>query len=220
MRYITQTNLIGKKAQSLIESSKVTIVGAGALGTNSAELLTRAGIKELTIIDQDKVELKNLHRQRLYEEKDVKKLKVNALKTHLKKINKNIKINIKNEKLNQTNTQLLYNSDLILDCTDNQEARKVINDYCKTNNIPWIFTAATGYLIILKTVINEDISNLLNKTPLHPQKTGIISPTASIASSLQVSEAIKILTKQNIEKDILRLNLKNNTLERIKWKKQ
>ena len=85
---------IGALGQKKISSSKILIVGAGGLGCPVADLLSRAGVGEIGIVDNDKVTLSNLHRQTIYNNKDIDKYKVNVLKDKLKKINSNVKIKV------------------------------------------------------------------------------------------------------------------------------
>src|SRR3989338_2134616 len=93
MRYTLQEIFkeIGKNGQAKIRKSTVAIVGLGALGSNSAELLARAGIGRLLLIDRDVVELSNLQRQRLFEEDDIGKPKASSAAQHLKNINPDAK---------------------------------------------------------------------------------------------------------------------------------
>ena len=94
MRYIRQEIFkeIGKKGQSKLLKSTAAIVGLGALGSNSAELLARGGIGRLLLIDRDVVELSNLQRQRLFNEDDIGKPKALAAKEHLNEINSEVEI--------------------------------------------------------------------------------------------------------------------------------
>jgi len=94
MRYSRQVifEKIGAEGQKLLEKSKVTVIGIGAIGTRTAELLTRAGVGSITLIDRDIVELSNLQRQTLFTEQDVNKSKTFAAMEHLKKINSQVKI--------------------------------------------------------------------------------------------------------------------------------
>ena len=134
MRYIRQEifSEIGKNGQKKIRDSAIAIVGLGALGSVSAELLARAGIGKLVLIDRDIVELSNLQRQNLYEEKDIGKPKAFAAKEHLRKINNEVEFEAFAEDLNYKNINTLLpikkyiknkikNVELILDCTDNLE---------------------------------------------------------------------------------------------------
>ena len=100
-RYSRQIILknIGISGQKKISSSKVFIVGAGGLGSPIADLLCRAGVGEIGIIDHDKVSLSNLNRQTLYNSSDINKFKVEILKQKLKKINPLVKVNVFKKKL-------------------------------------------------------------------------------------------------------------------------
>ena len=95
-RYSRQIVLknVGLSGQKRISLSKVFIVGAGGLGSPIADLLCRAGVGEIGVIDHDKVSLSNLNRQTLFNLGDINKYKVQALKQKLKKINPLVKINI------------------------------------------------------------------------------------------------------------------------------
>ena len=107
---------IGILGQKKILSSNVLIVGAGGLGCPAAEFLTRAGIGTSGIIDNDKVNLSNLHRQSLYETSDVGKFKVVTVKKKLNKININTDIKIYKLRLNKTNiNKIIHSYDNIID---------------------------------------------------------------------------------------------------------
>ena len=120
---------IGVVGQKKILSSKVLIVGMGGLGCPVAEFLTRSGIGTLGIADHDTVSLSNIHRQGLYNEKDINQSKVKIAKKKLNKINPKTKINIFNLKLNKnTFEKIIKNYDYIVDGTDNFESKFLIND--------------------------------------------------------------------------------------------
>ena len=120
---------IGAVGQKKILSSKVLIVGMGGLGCPVAEFLTRSGIGTLGIADHDAVSLSNIHRQSLYNEKDINQSKVKIAKKKLNKINPKTKINIFNLKLNKTTFEkIIKNYDYIVDGTDNFESKFLIND--------------------------------------------------------------------------------------------
>ena len=120
---------IGAAGQKKILSSKVLIVGMGGLGCPVAEFLTRSGIGTLGIADHDTVSLSNIHRQSLYNEKDINQSKVKIAKKKLNKINPKTKINIFNLKLNKTKFEkIIKDYDYIVDGTDNFESKFLIND--------------------------------------------------------------------------------------------
>ncbi len=222
MRYLRQEILIGKKAQEKLKKSTVSIVGLGALGSTSANLLTRAGIGKLILIDRDLVELTNLQRQTLFTEKHLNKPKAVIVRKVLNEINSEIKIKSYFDDLNYKNVNIIK-SDLILDCTDNLETRFLINEFCTKNNIPWIYSSAikdSGYIfnILPKGPCIKCILKDL-KTGETCATSGILNTITSLISSLQVNEAIKILTNKTPEKDLIFFNINKNELLKIKVKK-
>ena len=104
----------------------------GGLGCPAAEYLTRAGVGNLGIIDPDKVELSNIHRQSLYDINDIKKFKVIVTKKKLEKINPKIRISSYQKKLDKINcNKIMKNYDYIIDGSDNFKTKFLINDFCK-----------------------------------------------------------------------------------------
>src|SRR3989339_1354167 len=220
MRYARQEKLIGKKGQLILSKKTVAIVGLGALGTNTAQLLARAGIN-LRLIDFDKIDLTNLQRQSLYTEKDINKQKAIISKTRLKEINSEISITSFNEKLNDSNLHLL-DSDLVIDCTDNLTTRFLINDYCY-NKIPWIHTAAIKETGVLFNIIpNKPCLKCIYKKNIDLDRCedfGVLNSIVSLTSSIAVTQAIKILLNKPVEESLIRFNIWNNNLEKIKVNK-
>ena len=219
MDFSRQELILGKKSQKLIKS-KVSIIGLGALGSLSSELLVRSGIKNLILIDRDYIEESNLQRQ-LYSKQDVGKPKVLVSKERLEKINPEIKIEAIFDHLDENNINKLK-SDLILDCTDNLQTRFLIDEFCYKNKIPWIFSSAIkqkGYVFnILKDCRFKDIFNNL-KIGETCEEVGVLNTITSLISSIQVNEAIKILTNNNPEKDLIYVNLENNEILKLKVNK-
>lgn len=219
MRYTRQEVFIGKDAQTKLQSSVVSIIGLGALGTVSAELLARSGVS-LILIDRDLIELSNLQRQTLFSEGDIRKPKAIVTENKIKKINSKIKIKSYFENLDYNNISLIK-SDLILDCTDNLETRFLINEFSIKNKIPFIFSSAIrdeGYLfnVLDKPCLKCILKN--SKTTETCETAGVLNTTTNTISSIQVNEAIKILTKNKPERDLLHINLTKNTIKKIKVK--
>lgn len=140
---------IGSAGVKAFQQAKVVIVGCGALGSQHAETLARAGFGRLTLIDRDFVEYSNLQRQTLFTEQDAKRAlpKVIALKQHLAKINSEIEVLTHIADVSSDNIETLISGhDLLLDGTDNLSLRMLINDACYKLQIPWIFgTALESY---------------------------------------------------------------------------
>ena len=224
-RYSRQEVLdfIGKDGQSKLSSSSVAIVGCGALGSVAAELLVRAGIGHLTIIDHDVVELSNLQRQALYTEQDVSKPKASSLKYHLEAINHDVKITAYDANLNFENVSAFLKADLVLDCTDNIDTRLLINEFCVKNKLPWIHSAA----IQEKGVIINFIPGCPCFRCVFPkvsqqgscEELGILNSTSHITASIQVIEAIKILLGKVPETSLLRINSITHEIVKLVVKK-
>lgn len=229
MRYIRQEifSEIGKKGQQKLRKSTIAIVGLGALGSVSADLLARAGIGKLIVIDRDVVELSNLQRQSLYNENDVGKPKALAANEHLTEINSGVEIDFFIDDLNFENIGKILNkdTDLILDCTDNLETRFLINDFSIKNNVPFIYSSAVGGKGYVFGIIP-------NKTPclrcflkeaaqLDTCETmGVLNTITNLISSIQVNETIKlILNKDNLEKNLLFFDIWKNELLKVKINK-
>ncbi|MBS3175286.1 ThiF family adenylyltransferase [Candidatus Woesearchaeota archaeon] len=225
MRYNKQETFskIGKTGQELITSSTITILGIGALGTNTLNLLARAGVGKIKIIDRDVVELSNLQRQTLFSEEDIDKPKVYAAKEKINKINSKVKIETYLTDLDYENVEILK-SGLILDCTDNIYTRFLINEYSRKNNIPWIYASVIGSKgMVMNVTEKTPCFNCIIKEPNEPLDTcdssGVIGSAASAIASIQATEAIKILTKQDYCRELIHYDLWKNKINRIKVNK-
>ncbi len=225
-RYSRQEIYLGKISQKRLEKANVAVIGIGAIGTQTVNLLARAGIN-LILIDRDTIELNNLQRQTIFNEQDINKPKAEQASLHLSKINSKIKITAHNKDLNNENISKLIpkTTDLILDCTDNLETRFLINDYSLKNNIPWIYAAGIKEKASLMNVIPKKTPcfQCIFKQPAQLetcQTAGVLNSTTSLIASLQVSEAIKILTNQNYSKELININLKTNSFDKFKINKK
>lgn len=213
---------IGVEGQEKIKNKHVLIVGAGALGTGSAEALVRAGIGTLTIVDRDYVEWSNLQRQQLYVEADaVNRLpKAVAAKDRLNEVNSEVDIraHIMDVSVEEIE-QLITGVDLIIDATDNFDIRMLLNDASQKYHIPWIYGACVGSYGISYTILpgkTPCLNCLLETVPmggLTCDTAGIISPTVQMVIAYQVTEALKILVE---DYDSLRKKLVSFDL----WKNQ
>lgn len=195
---------IGLEGQKKISSSRVTLIGCGALGTVIASALVRGGVGCLRIVDRDFIELNNLQRQVLFDEEDIRQNlpKAVAAKRKLEVINHQVEIEAVVSDANYTNIEMLIEgADLVMDGTDNFEVRYVINDACIKHQKPWVYGGCIGDHGMSLTVIpgkTPCLACLFESAP-PPELTptcdtaGIISPIVNIIASLQVTEAIKIL---------------------------
>lgn len=195
---------IGSKGQEKIRNKHVLIVGAGALGSASAESFVRAGVGKLTIIDRDYVEWSNLQRQQLYSEQNAREKmpKAIAAKNRLEQINSEVQIHAFVMDATSENMEgLLKNVDVIIDATDNFDIRFVINDLSQKHNIPWVYGSCVGSYGMSYTIIPQEtpcLHCMLKNIPVTGvtcDTAGIISPTVQIVAAYQVAEALKILVK-------------------------
>ncbi|MBS4175364.1 ThiF family adenylyltransferase [Bacillus sp. FJAT-49736] len=204
-RYSRQTLFapIGLEGQRKIREKHVLIIGTGALGSNIAEMLTRAGVGKLTIIDRDYVEESNLQRQLLYTEDDAKHRmpKAEAAKIRLNEINSEVVVySIVAEADAQLLEKIAPEIDLIMDGTDNFDTRFILNDIAHKFHIPWIFGSCVGSYGSTFTIIPGNtpcFQCLLKKLPMKGQTcdtTGIIAPTVQMVTAFQTTEALKLLS--------------------------
>ncbi|SER78476.1 adenylyltransferase and sulfurtransferase [Gracilibacillus ureilyticus] len=203
-RYHRQTLFqpIGPNGQDQLMKKHVLIVGCGALGSSIAEMLARAGIGKLTLIDRDYVDLTNLQRQHLFTEEDVadQTPKAIAVKEALKKINRHVKVDaLVMDATANTLPQLVEKADLIMDATDNFDIRFILNDISHKYKTPWIFGACVGSSGMSFTIIPKHtpcLDCLLKITPMFGatcDSVGVIGPAVQMVVSHQVTEAMKIL---------------------------
>jgi sulfur carrier protein ThiS adenylyltransferase len=195
---------IGKAGQEKLQTKHVLMIGAGALGSGNAEILTRAGVGKITIIDRDYVEASNLQRQQLYTEEDVaeKLPKAAAAEKRLKAINSEVEIvAIIGDATPLLLEELVDGVDLIIDATDNFETRMAINDVSQKYNIPWIYGACVGSFGMSFVILpgkTPCLNCLLRTIPLQGMTCdtgGIIAPTVQMVISHQTAEALKILVE-------------------------
>lgn len=138
---------IGEDGQERLRASSAVIVGCGALGTALANLLARAGLGRLRIIDRDFVEESNLQRQTLFEESDARDAlpKAVAAERRLSAINSDLKIEGLVADLDAKNAQELLNGfPLLLDGSDNFETRLLVNDFAVKRSVPWVYAAVVA----------------------------------------------------------------------------
>ena len=205
-RYSRQTRFagIGEDGQQRIQASRVTIVGCGALGSVAAEMLCRAGVAQLRIIDRDFVEWSNLQRQSLFVEADAEKSipKVIAAEKHLLALNITVEVDAHIADLHAgTVDDLLADSDLIIDACDNFLTRHLINEYACEYQIPWIYAACVGSYACGMTIIPGQTACFACMQDELPgvgdsptcDSSGIIAPAVYAASARQCAEALKLL---------------------------
>ncbi len=175
-RYSRQTILpaIGEEGQAKLVGARAVVVGCGALGSNIAALLVRAGIGKVRIIDRDFIEVHNLQRQVLFDEEDIKAglPKAVAAERHLKKANSNVEVEGIVADINVTNIEeLCAGADVLVDGLDNTETRFLLNDYALKHNVPWVYGGAISTTGMTMTVVPGQTPGLRGIYPT-PPRTG------------------------------------------------
>jgi len=220
---------IGQAGQEKLLASRVALCGCGALGTVLANVLVRAGVGFVRVIDRDFVETSNLQRQVLFDENDVIENlpKAEAAARKLRAINSSISIEAVVTDIDRTNIeQLCSDVDLILDGTDNFEIRYLINDVAVKLAKPWVYGGCIGsHGQVLPIIPNQTpcLRCIFEAAPA-PGETGtcetagVLGPIVNIIASLQATEAIKILTghPEMLNPEIIYLDIWENIHRRMK----
>lgn len=218
---------IGREGQEALSRGRVMILGCGALGASHAEMLARAGVGFLRIVDRDFVEYSNLQRQTLFTESDAKERlpKAVAAKQRLEQVNSEIETQEVVADVNFSNAEeLARDVDLIIDGSDNFQVRYLINDVSVKLGKPWIYGAAVssyGTTMTIRPGEAPCLRCVFGKMPPAGSAptcdtAGVIQPIISAISSIQVTEAIKLLTRQT---DSLHGSLLQVDIWRSDWRK-
>lgn len=191
---------IGTSGQQKLMSSSVLVVGAGGLGCAVLPYLLSAGVGRIGIVDGDCVEESNLHRQILYTEKTIGRLKVEAAKQVLQQMNSTTQIEITPEFLSEGNVDNLVQSfDLVIDATDNLEVRYILDKACGVYNKAMIYGSLfrfQGQVSVFNYNRGPSYSSLFppeDKVILNCEEAGVLGTTVGMIGMLQANEAFKII---------------------------
>lgn len=188
-------------AQEKLKLSNVLIVGCGGIGCTSAELLARAGVGKITLIDADTIEISNLQRQMAFTEADLGFYKAEVLAKRLASINPYIQVNSVVSKLDASNAEsLISQQDLVLDGCDNFATRYLVNAICKQLNVPLISASAIGFQGQLFMVESDSAcyeclfpkEQQANES-LRCADSGVLATTPNVMASLQAHHALLFL---------------------------
>ena len=223
---------IGATGQKKIIQSKVLIIGMGGLGCPVAEFLTRAGVGTLGIIDNDKVDLSNIHRQSLYDVSDIKISKVLCAKKKLKKIHSKTNVVCHKIRVNEDNlSKIIKNYDYVVDGSDNFKTKFLINDFCKKFK-KFLVTGAIskfdGHIFTFdfkdkKTPCIRSFfqENKVSDDILNCEYEGVIGTVAGIIGTMQANEVLKKILNigKNLNGYMLILDLLNLDFRKVKLNK-
>ena len=193
---------LGYNAQLKLKNSKACLLGVGGLGSPAAMQLAAMGVGHLRIVDRDVVELTNLHRQHLYGVDDVGYPKVEAATKRLQRLNPYVEIEPLVLSVNETNAEdIVRGMDVVIDGLDSMVARYAINRACMKLGVPYVFGAAIATTGNLSTIVAGESAclecfygNLDDKKLPKCGVVGVHPSVVNVIASLEVSEAIRILT--------------------------
>ena len=233
----------GEDGQARLRDASVLILGCGALGSVAADMLARAGVGHIVIVDRDFVELTNLQRQVLFDEDDVAKAvpKAIAAKRKIAKINSAVRVTAVVDDINHTNIEQYANGvDIFVDGLDNWEARYLTNDLAVKSSRPYVYGAAVGTTGMAFPVLPYGSGNGAWKTqaggslatpclrclfdeapPPGASATcdtvGVMGSAAAIVANFQVAETLKILTGhyEHVRRTLLTIDLWTNEIAQL-----
>jgi molybdopterin/thiamine biosynthesis adenylyltransferase len=235
----------GEAGQRKLASSTAVVLGCGALGTVVADMLARAGVGRLVLVDRDFVELTNLQRQVLFDERDIADAlpKAEAAKRKLATINSQIEVTAVVDDVNAANVErLVEGADVLLDGVDNFETRYVANDAAVKHGIPYIYGGAVGTVGTAFAILphSADGSSVWERAESGSRATpclrclfeeapppgtgatcdtvGVIGAAPAIVANFEAAEALKILTGNHdrVCPTMLSFDLWSNTLKQFK----
>ena len=194
---------IGAEGQRRLAEGRIAIVGCGATGSALAQLLARAGVGKLRIIDRDYVEASNLQRQSLFDEADAYESTPKAIAAARKiaGFNSEVEVEARVEDVVPGNIAgILAGMDVVLDGTDNFETRYLVNDYAVKASLPWIYAAAVGSYGVTLNVSPAKTACLACIFPDTPrgmvetcETSGVLNTAVNVVASIAATEALKLL---------------------------
>lgn len=201
--------VIGAEGQARLARAHALIVGCGALGCPAADLVVRAGIGRVTIVDRDVVETTNLHRQTLFAQADVGDPKAESGARRLREVNSAVRVRGILADLSHRNAESIIAAepgewgaaDIVIDGTDNFETRYLLNDVCVKRSIPLVYAGAVGTGLTQMTIVPGVTPCLRCLFPDPPapgtmptcDTAGILGPVSTLAASLQAIDAIRLI---------------------------
>lgn len=198
---------VGEQGQEKLREARVTVVGAGGLGSPVALYLAAAGVGTLKLVDGDNVDISNLQRQILYKTNHVGAAKVDSAQKVLGALNSHVTVEAKKEYINASNVErLLADSDVVLDCCDSFSTRLLVNEACWKMKIPLVSGAGIrmeGQLLAVDSHRNSPCYQCLFPEGAEPPtmncaSVGVLGPVLGVIGSLQALEAIKLILNLDV----------------------
>jgi len=226
-RYARQTvfRRIGPEGQRKLLESRIAVIGLGALGSVIAGSLCRSGVGFIRLIDRDTVELSNLQRQTIFDERDAREQKPKAVAAfeHLSAVNSEITLEPVVADVNSSNVEeLIKDVHLVLDGSDNAEVRHLVNEACHKLGIPWIYGGVLGSLGTTMNILYGDRPCFRCFSPQIPapgsyptcSTVGVLNMTTGIIGCVESAEALKILVgSPDVRKNLFIVDVWDSTAE-------
>jgi adenylyltransferase/sulfurtransferase len=209
-RYLRQLNMpeIGIDGQLRLKQSSILVIGAGGLGIPAAQYLVAAGVGRLDIADYDIIEESNLHRQLLFSNTDIGKLKATVVVEQLHRTNPNVEVNGINLEISNDNVDNVINAenyDVVIDGTDRFSSHYLINDACVRHNKPCVYGSIfrfEGHVSIFGTregpCYRCIYPNPLSNENLSCAAEGALGAVTGLIGSVQAIETIKLILDQGV----------------------
>jgi sulfur-carrier protein adenylyltransferase/sulfurtransferase len=222
---------VGARGQGKLRASRVLVVGCGGLGVPVISYLAGAGIGRLGLVDGDRLEPSNLHRQTMYALADVGKLKADLAAARVQALNPDVDVRIHAVRLDAGNApEIVGQYDLVIDCTDNFSTKFLLNDVCVQKRVPVIFSSVYQYEGQLQ-VVRPDRDGACLRC-VWPEATrdgivgncaeaGVLGPVPGTFGSLQAFEALKLLLDLpgQLADEVLVLDLLTLSISRVRAKR-
>src|ERR671930_366945 len=226
-RYSRQIMLeeIGFTGMEKLRSANVCVIGVGGIGNPIVTQLTAMGIGKLKIVDRDVVEISNLHRQHLYSDKDIGRVKVEVATERLRAMNPAVEIEPAPISVTKyTAENIIAGFDIVIDALDSIDARYALNDACVKFNIPFIYGGALGMVGSICTILPNKSACLrcvfpaLYEDDMPTCSTEGVHPSLLyLVAGIQVSEAVKIIMglQPTLENKLLYIDLNELSFDKI-----
>lgn len=229
LRYSRQTMLpeIGDAGQEKLKKAKVLVIGAGGLGCPVLQYIAPAGVGTIGIIDFDKIEIHNLHRQILYTENQVGQAKAATAKSVLESLNPLIKVIAFEEKLTIENaSQIIQDFDIVVDGSDNFTTRYLVNDTCVALGKPLVYGSILGFEGQLAVFNHKGSKNLRDLFPEPPNPkdvpncslNGVLGTLPGMIGTMMAHETLKlIMDLPTLENELVLFNTLNWSFNKLRF---
>ena len=218
---------VGEVGQLKLKNAKVLVIGAGGLGCPVLQYLATSGIGTIGLVDFDKVELHNLHRQILYTENNIDSSKAISAKTVLETLNPHIEVNAFEEKLTIENAErILKDFDVIVDGCDNFATRYLVNDACVNLGKPLVYGSILKFEGQISVFNNKGSKNLRDLFPQPPNPedvpncsvNGVLGTLPGIMGTMMAHETLKlIMGLPTLENELILFSTLNWNFTKLKF---